>query len=76
MVSPCYFSILRVVAREVSSDPKEYSDVFLGMPNAAYCSWIMNRTNWCDTETHFCLPSLLFFNFAAFPTQLIPKLNF
>ncbi|GAX85176.1 hypothetical protein CEUSTIGMA_g12594.t1 [Chlamydomonas eustigma] len=40
-------SFLRsVVAREVSSDPKEYSEVFLGMNNAAYCAWIMNRVNW------------------------------
>ena len=35
-----------VVAREVSSDTSEYSDVFLGMANATYCSWIMDRGNW------------------------------
>ncbi|KAG1665633.1 hypothetical protein FOA52_011227 [Chlamydomonas sp. UWO 241] len=40
-------SFLRsVIAREVSSDPTEYNDVFLDMSNGAYCSWIMNRANW------------------------------
>ncbi len=39
-------SSYRVVAREVSSDPHQYSDAFLGMSNMAYCSWIMNRSNW------------------------------
>lgn len=34
------------MAREVSSDPETYSAVFLGMPNAAYCHWIVNPVNW------------------------------
>uniref|UniRef100_A0A6S8NJB3 Ubiquitin thioesterase OTU n=1 Tax=Dunaliella tertiolecta TaxID=3047 RepID=A0A6S8NJB3_DUNTE len=40
-------SFLRsVVAREVSSDPAEYNEAFLGMSNMAYCNWIMQPINW------------------------------
>lgn len=35
-----------LVAREVAGDPETFSAAFLGMPNDAYCSWIMNPVNW------------------------------
>jgi ubiquitin thioesterase OTU1 len=36
----------RVVSNEVSGDPEKWSDAFLGMPNASYCSWIADPGNW------------------------------
>ena len=36
----------RVVSNEVSGDPDAWSDAFLGMPNAAYCTWINEPHNW------------------------------
>jgi hypothetical protein len=36
----------RVVSNEVSGDPDTWSAAFLGMPNAAYCSWINEPQNW------------------------------
>jgi hypothetical protein len=36
----------RVVSNEVSGDPETWSDAFLGMSNAAYCTWINEPTNW------------------------------
>lgn len=34
------------VAREVSSDPQTFNNVFLGMANPMYCDWILNPMNW------------------------------
>jgi ubiquitin thioesterase OTU1 len=36
----------RVVSNEVSGDPDTWSAAFLGMPNAAYCAWINEPSNW------------------------------
>lgn len=45
-IGPAVFLLrCRVVAREVSSDPQHYTDVFLGMSNVAYC-----RCEGCGAE--------------------------
>ncbi|KAK1360800.1 Ubiquitin thioesterase OTU1 [Heracleum sosnowskyi] len=36
----------QVIAATVSSDPKKYSEAFLGKPNEEYCAWILNPEKW------------------------------
>lgn len=35
-----------VIASVVGSDTEKFSDVFLGKPNADYCTWIMGKDAW------------------------------
>ena len=30
----------------VAGDPEEYTEAFLGKPNAEYCAWILNPQSW------------------------------
>ncbi|KAL1811464.1 hypothetical protein DCAR_0623604 [Daucus carota subsp. sativus] len=36
----------QVIAATVASDPKKYSEAFLGKPNEEYCAWILNPEKW------------------------------
>ncbi|KAL8098634.1 OVARIAN TUMOR DOMAIN-containing deubiquitinating enzyme 2 [Apium graveolens] len=36
----------QVIAATVASDPKKYSEAFLGKPNEEYCAWILNSEKW------------------------------
>ncbi|XP_010675713.2 OVARIAN TUMOR DOMAIN-containing deubiquitinating enzyme 2 isoform X1 [Beta vulgaris subsp. vulgaris] len=36
----------QVIAATVCSDPVKYSEAFLGKPNEAYCSWILDSEKW------------------------------
>ncbi|XAR67451.1 Ubiquitinyl hydrolase 1 [Bertholletia excelsa] len=36
----------QVIAATVESDPAQYSEVFLGMPNGDYCVWIQDPEKW------------------------------
>lgn len=36
----------KVIAATVASDPKKFSEAFLGKPNEEYCSWILNPEKW------------------------------
>ncbi|MCL7040727.1 hypothetical protein MKW94_013394 [Papaver nudicaule] len=36
----------QVIAEKVASDPIKYTQAFLEVPNAEYCSWIQNSDTW------------------------------
>jgi hypothetical protein len=36
----------RVIAETVGGDPEQYTEGFLGKPNALYCSWIQDSQKW------------------------------
>lgn len=35
-----------IIANAVAADPNEYSEAFLGRPNAEYCEWILKSDAW------------------------------
>lgn len=35
-----------IIANAVAADPEEYSEAFLGRPNAEYCKWILKPDSW------------------------------
>lgn len=35
-----------IIANAVAADPEEYSEAFLGRPNAEYCKWILKSDSW------------------------------
>lgn len=35
-----------IIANAVAADPNEYSEAFLGRPNAEYCKWILKSDAW------------------------------
>lgn len=35
-----------IIANAVAADPDEYSEAFLGRPNADYCKWILKADSW------------------------------
>lgn len=39
-------NLREVIAQTVSNDPQQYSDAFLGKPNAEYCDWIRLPSSW------------------------------
>ncbi|KAG7211806.1 hypothetical protein KM043_011037 [Ampulex compressa] len=46
-VDPSCASFMRkIIATAVAADPEEYSDAFLGRPNAEYCDWILKPESW------------------------------
>ena len=36
----------QVIVDTVAGDPDEYSEAFLGKPNAVYCAWILDPKSW------------------------------
>ncbi|KOC68424.1 Ubiquitin thioesterase OTU1 [Habropoda laboriosa] len=46
-VDPSCASFMReIIANAVAADPEEYSEAFLGRPNAEYCKWILKSESW------------------------------
>ncbi|CAK0785142.1 hypothetical protein CVIRNUC_008348 [Coccomyxa viridis] len=39
-------ALRQVIAETVAGDPDQYSDGFLGKPNAEYCQWIQDSQKW------------------------------
>lgn len=36
----------QIIAKEVSGDPDNYNEGFLGKPNSEYCNWIQKSSSW------------------------------
>lgn len=46
-VDPSCASFMReIIANAVAANPEEYSEAFLGRPNAEYCMWILKPDSW------------------------------
>jgi len=49
-----FFSLPKVIAAAVGSDPAKYDEAFLGKPNEEYCAWILDSEKWGgDITIHF-----------------------
>ncbi|KAI4492349.1 hypothetical protein M0804_002140 [Polistes exclamans] len=44
--SSCSSFMREIIANTVASDIEEYSEAFLGRPNAEYCKWILKSDSW------------------------------
>ncbi|KAL6267236.1 hypothetical protein P5V15_000311 [Pogonomyrmex californicus] len=42
----CASFMREIIANAVAADPNEYSEAFLGRPNAEYCDWILKSDAW------------------------------
>ncbi|XP_012532590.1 ubiquitin thioesterase OTU1 [Monomorium pharaonis] len=42
----CASFMREIIANAVAADPNEYSEAFLGRPNAEYCEWILKPDAW------------------------------
>jgi hypothetical protein len=54
---------MEVIAATVASDPEKFNEAFLGIPNEAYCAWILDNEKWGGEFLlcYFCTANVLGF---------------
>jgi hypothetical protein len=63
---------MEVIAATVASDPEKFNEAFLGIPNEAYCAWILDNEKW---EVSFYFVTFVQQTFLDFVQQTLTILS-